>query len=70
MKRGEIAQYVQFLLLPQCFQKPSAAEASERVFMLERVHTCKVQYSCYMAFMDRVPKHLTFILLNAVVTFV
>ena len=30
---GEIAHYEQFLLLPQFFQKSSAAEAWEGVFM-------------------------------------
>ena len=29
--KGETACYEQFLLLPQCFQKSSAAEASESV---------------------------------------
>ena len=31
--KEEIARFEQFLLLTVCFQKPSAAEASERVFM-------------------------------------
>ena len=30
-QKGEIAYYELFLLLPQCFQKSSAAEASEIV---------------------------------------
>ena len=38
---GEIARFEQFLLLPQCFQKTSTAEASESVNMWERV---KVNY--------------------------
>ena len=37
MAKGEIACFEQFLLLSQCFQKSSAAEASESVDMLERV---------------------------------
>ena len=36
--KGEIARFVQFLLLSLCFQKPSAAEASESVYMRERVN--------------------------------
>ena len=35
--RGEIACFEQFLLLSQCFQKISAAEMSESVYMRERV---------------------------------
>ena len=35
--KGEIAHYEQFLLLPKCFQKSSAAEASESVCMRESV---------------------------------
>ena len=35
--KREIANYEQFLLLPQCFQKSSAAEVSESVYMWERV---------------------------------
>ena len=31
MAKGEIARFEQFLLLSQCFKKPSAAEASESV---------------------------------------
>ena len=38
MSKGEIAQDEQYLLLPQCFQKSSAAELSESVFMWERVN--------------------------------
>ena len=37
--KGEIARFVQFLLLSLCFKKPSAAEASESVYMRERVNT-------------------------------
>ena len=33
--KGEIAHLEQFLLLPQCFWKTSAAEASENVYMRE-----------------------------------
>ena len=36
--KGEIAHYEQFLLLPQCFQKTSAAEAPETICMWERVN--------------------------------
>ena len=36
MANGEIACFEQFLLLPQCFQKLSAADASESVYMWER----------------------------------
>ena len=35
--KGEIPYNEQFLLLPQCFQKSSAAEVSENVSMWERV---------------------------------
>ena len=35
--KGDIAHFDQFLLLPQCFQKSSAAESSESVCMRERV---------------------------------
>ena len=38
MPKGEIAHYEQFLLLPQCFQKSSAVEMSESVYMWERVN--------------------------------
>ena len=34
--KGEIAHYEQFPLLPQCFKKSFASEASERVCMRER----------------------------------
>ena len=37
MGKGEIARYEQFLLFPQCFQKLSVIDESERVFMEERV---------------------------------
>ena len=36
--KGEIAHHEQFLLLPQCFQKSSASEAWESVYMRERVN--------------------------------
>ena len=36
--KGEIAHHEQFLLLPECFQKLFAAEASESVYMLESVN--------------------------------
>ena len=35
--KGEIAHFGQFLLLTQCFQKSSAADASESVNMWERI---------------------------------
>ena len=35
--KGEIAHYEQFLLLSQCFQKSSAAETSENVYMRQMV---------------------------------
>ena len=35
--KGKIARFKQVLLLSQCFQKSSAAEASESVYMRERV---------------------------------
>ena len=41
MANGEIAHY---LLLPQRFQKPSAAEASESVCMRERVNPLFPKY--------------------------
>ena len=34
---GDIACLEQFLLLPQCFQNLSSAEASESIYMRERV---------------------------------
>ena len=36
MAKGKIACFEQFLLLSLCFHKPSAAEASESVYMRER----------------------------------
>ena len=35
LAKGEIARFEQFLLLSQCFQKLSAAEVSESVYMWE-----------------------------------
>ena len=35
--KGEIAYYEQYLPLSQCFQKWSAAEASESIYMWRRV---------------------------------
>ena len=35
MTNGEIAHHEQILVLSQCFQKSSAADASENAFMLE-----------------------------------
>ena len=37
MARGENAHFEQFPLLSQCFQKSTAAEASESVYMWEWV---------------------------------
>ena len=36
--KEEIARFEQFLLLQLCFQKSSAADASESVYMRERVN--------------------------------
>ena len=36
MAKEEIACFENILLFSQCFQKPSAAEASKRVYMWER----------------------------------
>ena len=41
---GEIAQYEQFLLLQQLFQKSSAAEGSESIYMWERVNKCHLPH--------------------------
>ena len=35
--KGEIARFEQFLLLSKCFQQSSGAEASESLYMWERV---------------------------------
>ena len=42
--KGEIACFEQFLLLSQCFQKSSTAEASESVYRWERV---KLQHKAF-----------------------
>ena len=46
VEKWEIARFEQFLLLPLCFQKSYAAEASKSVYMRERVkqlwNTCSV----------------------------
>ena len=47
MAKGEIACFEQFLLLSQCFQNPSAAEASESVCMRERVNRNKGQHNLF-----------------------
>ena len=39
MAKEEIIQYMQFRLSPLCFHKSTAAEASEKIFMWERVLT-------------------------------
>ena len=36
--KAEIARFEQFLLLTQCFQMSSAAEASENIYRWERVN--------------------------------
>ena len=41
--KREIAQNVHFLLLPQCFQKSTAAEAPENVCMWKRVKSKRGQ---------------------------
>ena len=38
MAKVEIVHHEQLILLPQYFQKLSAAEASERVYMWERIN--------------------------------
>ena len=55
--KREITCFEQFLLLAQCFQKPSAAEASESVCLCERVKHGGVLASQLMNF-------VTFCLLN------
>ena len=42
MANEELAHYEQFLPLPQCFQKSSAANPSECVCMWEGVKTVKL----------------------------
>ena len=43
----EIAHHEQFLTLPQCFQKSSAAGVSERVCVWEKVKTvCNIVIVC------------------------
>ena len=55
MAKGEIAHYEQFLLLSLCFQKPSAAEASESVCMRERDrHACCSQKHVYQVSFEHV----------------
>ena len=44
--KGEITCFEQFLLLPQCFQKSSATEVSESVWMWERVKEWSGYISC------------------------
>ena len=41
--KGEIARFEQFLLLSKCFQYASAAEATESVYMWERVKRSHTQ---------------------------
>ena len=42
MGRGEIARYEQFLLFPQCFQKPCFPGASKGVIVWEWVKRLKM----------------------------
>ena len=51
LAKGEIARIEQFLLLSQCFQLKSAADASESVCMRERV---KAVYLRLLMFSGRV----------------
>ena len=44
--KGEIAHHEQFVLFPQCFQKLSTTEASESVYLWERV-----KYACHYLFL-------------------
>ena len=39
--KGENAHHKQFLLLPRCFQKSSAQEAAESIYMWERIKASK-----------------------------
>ena len=48
LANGEIAHLEPFLLLPTCFQKSSAAEASESVYMWERVKVILLLYHSYV----------------------
>ena len=59
MAKGEIACFVQFPLLSLCFKKPSAAEASESVYMRERIKTGTL-YICNIVSLvktKRIKKH-------------
>ena len=38
LAKGEITHYEQFLLLPKCFQKLSAADASESIYIWEKIY--------------------------------
>ena len=52
VSKGEIAHYAhyeQFHLLKKCFQKSSAAEASESVYMWERV---KIRSEAKLVYMN------------------
>ena len=42
VEKGEIAHDKQFLILSQCFQKLSSAEAPESVYMRERVDRAEI----------------------------
>ena len=42
MEKGKIALHEQFFLLPKCFQKVSATEASESVCVWKTVMVCFV----------------------------
>ena len=47
MGKGEIPCFEQFLLLSKCFQKSSAAEASESVYMWERIKHLLSNLKCH-----------------------
>ena len=42
--KGELANHGQFLMLPECFQKSSAAEVLESVYMWERIN--EITHGC------------------------
>ena len=58
LANGEIAHYEQFLLLPQCLQKSSAAEASESVCIWEGLHVSHLQSNFYVFVADNFRKLL------------
>ena len=52
-KFGEIAHYEQFLLLPQCFRKLFAADASESICKWERVNDCLSSFLYAKLFIEK-----------------